>query len=74
MRLSRHVRQIRATVTLLMAQLDALEEEVASVPAPCDHPERDRDTETVRTFDEPGRWACRRCGHIGGEKAAEQES
>lgn len=68
----RQLRQVRATVTLLMAQLDTLDEMLASAPAPCDHPERERDA-SVRTFDEPTRWMCKRCGHIGGEKAAAEE-
>jgi hypothetical protein len=72
MKLSKHVRQIRATMALLAAQLEALEDEVATAPAPCEHPERER--ESLSTFEEPGRWMCKRCGHIGGEKAAEQES
>jgi len=66
------LRAIRATLAALVAQVDALERgEAAPAPA-CDHPERDRDTR-VATFGEPSRWQCRRCGAIGGEKAATEE-
>ena len=64
------LRAIRATLAALVAQVDALERGEAA-PA-CDHPERDRDAK-VATFGEPGRWLCRRCGVIGGEKAAAEE-
>lgn len=72
MSLSRQIRALRATAAALLAQLEALEDAVeAAVPDACDHPERDRDKK-VATFDSPDRWMCRRCGHIGGEKAAKE--
>jgi hypothetical protein len=76
------LRAIRATLAALVAQVDALvaraDEDVRvaqlAEPAPeCAHPERDRDFFKVATFGEPGRWMCRRCGVIGGEKAAAEE-
>jgi hypothetical protein len=66
----KQLRMIRATLALLLAQVDSLADEFGTEA--CEHPERERDTK-VATFDEPGRWQCRRCGHIGGEKAAEKE-
>jgi hypothetical protein len=63
------IRQMRATMMLLNAQVELLAELESELPAPCEHNERDRDA-GVADVEEPGRWMCKRCGHIGGEKAA----
>lgn len=71
MKPSLQLRQIRATLALLASQVEGLEEELREAALPCEHPERERDA-SVKTFGEPDRWMCRRCGHIGGEKAAKE--
>jgi hypothetical protein len=72
MSLQLQVRAIRATAASLLTQLQLLEEAMAvSSSTACDHPPGERDG-GVATFDVPGRWMCRRCGFIGGERAAEE--
>lgn len=65
------IRALKATVASLLAQLEALDLDREADVNECEHPERERDMR-VATFDQPDRWMCRRCGHIGGEKAAKE--
>ena len=65
------VRALRATVASLLSQIEALQDSL-QVELICDHPSDERDT-SVATFDAPDRWLCKRCGEIGGEKAAEEQ-
>jgi hypothetical protein len=71
MSLHQQIRALRATAASMLAQLEALESSADAMreSEPCEHPERARSSH-VATFDNPGRWQCRRCGHIGGEQAA----
>lgn len=68
--LERQVRALRATAASLLAQLEVLAESLEK-DVPCEHPEKERDLR-VATFDQPERWMCKRCGFMGGEKAAKE--
>ena len=57
----KQLRALRATMAAIIGQLDALEESVGG-GAVCEHAEEDR--RSLATFDGPGRWQCRRCGHL----------